>query len=112
MQCTLKLFALATLATISSASAVTFVNNRTERVILHDFTFNHNREIALKPIILQKNTPYENSEIESCIADLETESIKLGTLRPECFVVFEKHEVLVAYPLEHLKNAIKENQTN
>lgn len=100
MQHTFKLFALATFATIFSASAVTFVNQRNERVILHDFTFNHNREIALMPVVLQKNSNYENSEIESCTADLETESIKLGTLTPECFVVFGKEEVLVAYPLK------------
>lgn len=100
------LLSLSALFAISSASAVTFMNNSGERVILRDFSFTHNREIALKPITLQNNSFYENSEIESCIADLKTESVSLGSLKPECFVYFGEEMVTLEYPIGEEKKGI------
>lgn len=102
----IKLFTLAALATISSASAVTFINTSGERVILRDFSFTHNREIYLKPIILQNDSYYENSEIESCVMDLKTESLSLGALKPECSVLIETEVVRIDYPLGEAKKGI------
>jgi hypothetical protein len=100
------LLSLSALFAISSASAVTFINLSGERVILRDFSFTHNREIGLKPIILQNDSYYENSEIKSCVMDLKTESLSLGALKPECSVLIETEEVRVDYPLGEAKKGI------
>lgn len=92
-------FTVIAMLSISSTSAVTFVNNHNERVILHDFMFTHNREIGLKPIIVQKNTTYQDLEIISCTADLDTQSVDLAALTPDCVVEFKELEVVVTYPL-------------
>lgn len=103
----LKLVLLSTLTGISSASAVTFINTSGERVILRDFTFTHKREIYMKPFVLQNNSYYENSEIESCIADLKEDSVTLAALKPECFVDFAMEEVVsVLYPYGKTKQGV------